>query len=490
MSIYFQKIKAAVSDFFADSKRRYISIGALALLLIACVVVVLVSSLGKGQDVVPSPSDSDDIVSNDTVSDTVEQDDVNYDSRAGKALTAYSDGWIFYTVPVKCSPHYNETAGITYQSGMFYPDKDNTGQSGLFRVRPNGSEKQQLINRAIYDILVSGDYVYFATSSDYGNNLQSEYAKDLYKIRVDGSEEQSLCEKIDSSKYEHLNLTLIDNKLYYTVESDGLYCISVQGGEPHLADDLRYEIEYNGEVYTLSGYSALLFEGDKIYFNRTVEVQSKTGDIYDSFGFLYSKKTGSVETTLLCDLLGIDKLYSDGEWLYFVGYDEIDSVSGMYRDFGGSFLCRLKKDGSGFTKLMSLVTAEATDYEYAYARCDDIVIDDNYLYVYITKWDHPTGRSDPEFFDLYRMDKDGGNKTLLPKNGWDDAFEPSSAPASYFASNLTIHDGWIYTVLHERPFEGQVDTERYLLVRINAEKGVLEKSLPQHRRPRVFVHRQ
>ena len=288
-------------------------------------------------------------------------------------------------------------------------------------------------------------------------------------FHVNITEEQLLCKKINSSKYEPLNLTVVNDTLYYTPIYGGLYSINIQGGEPQLADDLQCKIEYDGDIYTLPANQALLFEDGKVYFNRTFEMQTRTGDIYDSFGCLYSKQMGSDdEPKELCDLLGIDKVYPYGDWLYFVGFEEKESISGMYRDFGDSFLCRVKKDGGGFEKLVKLPN---------YSRRNDIAIDDNYLYLLWADWSQPTDCGEPDSLDLYRMDKDGKNKTLL-KTDWYNAFEPSSAPTSYFASNLTIHDGWIYAVLQERPFDGQIDTERYNLVRINVETGTMENPLP------------
>lgn len=474
MSVYFQKIKAAVAEFFSDSIKRYISIGALALLLVAGLMVTLVISLGKGQDVASPLSDSDDVISNDTVSYTAEQDNLEYNSYAGKALTAYSDGWIYYTVPIKCSPHYNGTSGITYQSGMFYPDKKNPDQSGLFRVRPNGSGKQHLVNRAIYDILVSGEYIYFAAAADCGDNLQSD-DKDLYKIRVDDfladiKEEQLLCTKINSSKYERLNLTLVDDRICYTVEGEGLYSISTNSGEPQLV----FKPGYQDDSMTIPGYSVLLFESDKIFWNSWAEVQTRTGEIYDSFGSIFVQSVDGSKITQLSKMLGTSEVLSDGDWLYFEGGE--DNAPGMDISY---FLCRAKKDGSKFEKILDLkIDGVPEEYGYNQNNIYTFAVDDDYLYVYMSNWTQPTDRGEPESMNLYRMDKNGESKTLLLKNGWDDAFEPSSAPTSYFASNLTIHDGWIYAVLHERPFDGQIDTERYSLVRINAKTGVLENPLP------------
>lgn len=140
---------------------------------------------------------------------------------------AYKDGWVYYPF-------------ATDHRGGQSPNKN---KHGIFRVRLDGSENQQIVsgNDAQY-ISILGDWIYYV----YG-------ASELRRTKIDGSTTETLTSNIKNNG--HINV--VDDYVYYDLLGDGIYKIKIdgKGGAQKItsadaSDDL---VVANGWIYFYGG---------------------------------------------------------------------------------------------------------------------------------------------------------------------------------------------------------------------------------------------
>ncbi|MDD4615252.1 MAG: DUF5050 domain-containing protein [Caldisericia bacterium] len=89
-------------------------------------------------------------------------------------------------------------------------------ESGIFRIRTDGTKKIKLTEDTGYCMNVTNDWVYY---------IDSEYKKKLYKMRVDGTERMKVCD-------DHISfINVVGDWIYYTNPEDSgrLYKMRTDG---------------------------------------------------------------------------------------------------------------------------------------------------------------------------------------------------------------------------------------------------------------------
>lgn len=148
-------------------------------------------------------------------------------SNLSQSSMAYKDGWVYYPF----STDYNGS------------QSPNRNKHGIFRVRLDGSENQQIVsgNDAQY-ISILGDWIYYV----YG-------ASELRRTKIDGSITETLTSNIKNNG--HINV--VDDYVYYCLLGDGIYKIKIDGkGGPQkiTSASASYDlIVANGWIYFYGG---------------------------------------------------------------------------------------------------------------------------------------------------------------------------------------------------------------------------------------------
>ena len=356
--------------------------------------LLLIKNDGTGNEAVPS------ISMNSNTSNT----------ELGEAMAAYSNGWVYYALPAQ--PNH---------------------KAGLFRVRPDGSDNQQLLQNGIKDMLILGNKIYYLSNQN-----------DICKINADGTNSTAICKKLSNVK-----LCAIENGYVYFTSSGDLYRVSTNGGIEELVFKPLYEV--------------LLVADGMIYDNSTRELRTTVSEeTYDSYGSLYVQPIdgdndggggggGDDDGKLLCDYIGIENIYQYGEWLYFAGSPIIGADDIGFPVIDNEVLARIRKNGS---ELTILYEANEDENSICIKGIDDKTI-------YFTTYDER----------LYRIGIDGKDKTMLVSFKETAYLETIKSYDNYFAPRLfTVADGWIYVV-------GKSDSETgaiYSLIRINTSNGTIE----------------
>ena len=105
-------------------------------------------------------------------------------------------------------------------------DKSYNLNTGLCKMRIDGTGRQKLSDDKIYNLNIVDDWIYYANGSDNEN---------LYKIRIDGTSRQKLNDDIS------LYIDIIDDWIYYTNGSDNetFYKIRIDGTNRQKLNDDR-----------------------------------------------------------------------------------------------------------------------------------------------------------------------------------------------------------------------------------------------------------
>lgn len=196
---------------------------------------------------------------------------------------------------------------IAYQDDWYY---FNTGE-GLYKIKNDGTEKQQISSFVLDDLNVIGEWVYCSS------------AKGAFKLNVNTNEQHYLTYKTGVDC-----VTVIDDYVYYRTRDDGIYKIRTDGTE---------------ETLLLNEYGTEFFSIDKnwiYYFVRNEDVNG-----------LYRIKTDGTENTLLYTSEyfkdgSLKKIFVIDEWIYFAKI--------YVHETGNKGIYRLKTDGSEFEAIRIL----------------------------------------------------------------------------------------------------------------------------------------
>jgi len=211
---------------------------------------------------------------------------------------------------------------------------------GVTKMKTDGSAKETLINDLCYSIYVAGDWIYYINSDEHGR---------LYKMKTDGSAITQLTEDVEIDTY-----FIVDGWIYYQADLDShsIWKIKAADGSG------KAQLPLDDEEYYL-------------YFNVVGEwIYYYTG------GGIHKIKTDGSGYTLLTEFnfFGIADLNVQDGWAYY----------SADKNYGGNNLYRVRTDGSDNMQLTT---------EYCVYQSIDVSGD----WVYFKK----------SYSELYRVSTDG-----------------------------------------------------------------------------------
>jgi len=183
-----------------------------------------------------------------------------------------SDGWLYYQYD--CDRMLPKDGGEGFD---YIRDEEN---SGIFKIRLDGSERTQVTSGDISEMNVVGDWIYY-------------YGDDLYKVRTDGTEKTSV------------------------LPQACCYWINVVGDWIYYRDDDIYKVRTDGTENK--------FVSNKIYNNINVADSWIYCDYWYEEGNshpIYRMRLDGSEATRLCDE-SVGGINIVGDWIIYdvYGYD-------------------------------------------------------------------------------------------------------------------------------------------------------------------------
>ena len=234
--------------------------------------------------------------------------------------------------------------------------------SGLFRMKPDGTDKQKLSNDKAYSINVVGDWIYYINADDnqiyaigtdgdgkrsvcqdrtynfsvvgddiYYTNANYHYSEyvglPVYTIRTDGTDQKELCS---------------DKVISMNVSSDRIYYINTDD------DGKIYSIDFDGDNRRRLSHSFIGWHiavlGDRIFYSG-------------SNGYMYSISTDGGSEQMVCSDI-VSFINGDGEFVYYSTRD------GLFRiKPDGTEKHQLSSNERGFG-LMQLVGNRIMYFDY------------------------------------------------------------------------------------------------------------------------------
>ena len=225
---------------------------------------------------------------------------------------------------------------------------------------------------------IKGDWIYYVN------------ARNLYKVRVDGTEETMLIEDGVGGA-----VNVVGEWVYYSgQQSSSIRRVRTDG------TDRTYMVE-------CSGARCVTVIGDWIYFRRFEDNNGPAG--------FYKMNTAGGEQILLIEGEMTSSINVVGDRIYYIS---------DYAD-GGYALSTMKTDGTEQSSIETeLFPAKSVEH---------VVWDGGYLYILAGTYNSIEESGDR---GIYRMDTDGQNMELIVET------------AGRLMYNFNISDGWIYYVLN------------------------------------------
>ena len=197
------------------------------------------------------------------------------------------DGWIYY------SSHRTRVDGIT-------------SNSGIYRMRVDGTAHERINDETVAGITVYGEWVYFIA---FNENLS------IHRMKLDGTNRQRL--NYDSSNY----MNVCGNWVFFTNRD---------------RDNALYKMQTDGADITRlvdSGVTFLNKFGEWLYFSNA-----------NSGGHVYRIHSSGTQMAPVLEQAGFFINITD-EWIYFsVGNHEELSLW----EFANAPMARVRRDGTGF----------------------------------------------------------------------------------------------------------------------------------------------
>ncbi len=262
------------------------------------------------------------------------------DNYTGKANINVLGEWIYYEAA---------SSKLSGEDEVYFT-------KGIYRLKTDGSQKQQICADYVRDMVVQGNWIYYCNDSDGGR---------LYRIRTDGSERTKLS---DDLKCYALNLQ--GNSIYYLLDHS----------EPEAG--MLYRINTDGtnkaQVTCPDKICYMVVDEDRIFYLKYAENPIAKNEIDNEN--IYSMQMDGTERTLLNSVNNLD--YGMG---FAVTYGQIISKDAFHN------LCRISANGKKQNFKVS-----PSDYWLVDSR------------IYYTQYNQDTGD-----MDLYRINIDGRNQVLL-----------------------------------------------------------------------------
>jgi hypothetical protein len=263
---------------------------------------------------------------------------------------------------------------LSVLGNWIYFIKEDSVQGGfkqdfLFRIRIDGTEETKLFEESVSDFYVVGDWIYF-NSKEFNNN-------GLHKMKTDGTEATRLVGDNAANRSDVYNITVIGDWVYYCrgaagVQFGDLYKIKVDGTEQTemkrritqfvivgdwiyyspqgiLSDIGIYKMLTDGTEDTKIIGECLVFylntDGEWLYFYEQAKDPGNDFMVIYSYDELYGRLhklslDGAEDIVLSEDETWSYNINIVGDWIYFYVTDFLD-VSGMANGF-----YKIKTDGT------------------------------------------------------------------------------------------------------------------------------------------------
>lgn len=213
----------------------------------------------------------------------------------------------------------------------------NDQDLNIYKMKEDGSNKQQLSTDICYQLSVVDDWIYYVNFTDN---------KSIYKMYVDGSQAQKL--NSDASR----NVNVVNDSIYYiNLDDNNIYKTDLDGYNKTKINDVnsKYINFYNGQIYFYDSDSSYLYKMDLDGSNKTIVSEDNmfmfTIDndlIYFAYqdGIYTIDLDGNNKTKISDEVLSDNSCIniSDG-WIYYSNYNDENK------------LYKMKTDGTNPTKL-------------------------------------------------------------------------------------------------------------------------------------------
>jgi hypothetical protein len=223
--------------------------------------------------------------------------------------------------------------------------KNATGWRYVYRTDLAGQGKITLVNRAVLQLVISGDHVVYL-------NLEDQF---VYSVPVTGGKTVQLTRY----KADPFNTLTVKEGWAYILGGKNLYRIQLDGtGQQNLATDCSQLFRFSeGWIYyvdsTLSQINRIKLDGtgkEKIADKATSSLWGGINSLLVTDGWIYFTYSGSTaEDEKVCRIRHGDQapeilmtrtslvlIAAMGDWIYYFNYGDAD-MSGI---------CRMKKDGT------------------------------------------------------------------------------------------------------------------------------------------------
>jgi hypothetical protein len=275
---------------------------------------------------------------------------------------------------------------IAYHEGWVYVDSpDEQDRSVIYRMRPDGTEKQEMTDNPHFSGSVYHDgWLYY--TDGYFHFLTGESRSRLYRMRLDGSENMTYTDPVNVSGF-----VCNGEWIYYQSAEYSLYRINTNGsGHQKIADDcLRFIISGKYIFIRKGGTRGGLAQYDTKIVRHNLD--------------------GTDELVLVEDgRISFNPLFTDNEYLYYSLY-----FGGVYFEDGedqkGMQVHRMKFNG---TDNQTIIEHPDPDYY----TLDNIIMKDGFIYYSYYRQDRTTGDSYsswPQIRRLYKIRTDGTDRVKL-----------------------------------------------------------------------------
>ncbi|MDP4087720.1 MAG: DUF5050 domain-containing protein [Bacillota bacterium] len=266
-------------------------------------------------------------------------------------IAAKSEGWIYYARAsgeagiYKMKPDGTEKSKICsdvayyiniQQGWLYYRNINDEGR--IYRIKLDGSEKQKLNDDNSFYVNLRGDWLYYQNASK---------GKYLYKMKTDGSE------RIQLNSHYTSYIAVVDDWVFYQNETNGnvLYKIKTDGTqETRVNNDISVKIIVDdGWVYYTNksdGQRPYRIQPDgtgrtKLCSDRTFFLNLDGDWLYcadnKSKNFYKIKKDGSEKTLINNDSSWrMDEFNFAGDWIFYEDYSTEVPKLGMMKKDGSS----------------------------------------------------------------------------------------------------------------------------------------------------------
>ena len=268
----------------------------------------------------------------------------------------------------------------------------NQPVSGLYKTKLDNSEKVLLSKDAGYNIILDGDWIYYA-------NVTSDDTRAIYRIKTDGTNRTKLADDSIMTGMDGEGSQIQGDWLYYISAKDefSLYRVKKDGGpKEKLTNGMTYSfIVNNGWIYYSKDSSVYRMKQDKTENKLIIKESGSILDIFDDSIYFVDEKREKLKKFNLdgsgavdLNIKNVYSLKANKDWIYY-NTNPIPSIDNQ--------IYRAKTDGSNIEKL--------TEDDSFFMQVED-------EWIYYISMDM-TNQS----FKLNRMKLDGTDKTTFKTEG-------------------------------------------------------------------------